>query len=1505
MSDPATHLQESVCRVRLSHAQPNDTAHGAANRQRVATEDERDQLVGWPGRIDSKVLQTTPLVGHINSFRRRDAAAWNAFTESHPDQKKWFQPASDASGPSLQLWNRHVQEAFERKLYWLIALPSESFASALGYRLLVEPDQRDGALHRRFWPPIPARGGVDVRPAPIRVCAVVAWLVPERVVKDIRPAIQYPPAASRSLSIAGPPVASSAAASSKPSVPLHVGLPQDQATRSASITYRALHTLGQCHSDWPLGAVAELLDNSYDANATRVDISLQASSGSALPTCQLRILDNGCGRTKRDLFSMLGKVGWSSKEQAHSTLSTIGKFGQGFKTGVFRLAASVLVLTKVPASAIHKGALEVAGMKKPESRYTVGFLALPGDGCAVNTFDGSSEWNMPFEAQVLSFDPLARALIVEPADSAVTAASLVASREVVLRRSPCNSDTAIAAAFDSIQSDSGTLLILTRLRMYGDQLELALADEPVDIQVRSHGQPLPGREWFDAGGRVKMDYSLRAYARVLYRDPTRMDIYVQGLKVPTRRAEVMLRAVELPGDTQLNKYEQVESNYKLHLGHSQWDVKEKLSGVMLYHDNRLISSYVLHTHLQAPYIGVLSTEGIAGVDVRNEKQGYQSTKAFHDLMDWVRQQCTAFSEAVSAAERDAGYVVVLDDWIQCDRCDKWRQYPSSERHNLEPYLHGSTLPWTCELNGWNEEEASCDKPQQASYNQAAPAATSASPAVSVAPAAAAGSGVNPLLTPTKAPRLLAGCAAFPTPAGVETVPSACKESSGMDLDQPPPSSPVRQLSDVNPASLGGTGAAAFEPPILIDQEPADLSSFGSLTDELGSGACATVYRVPHPTSIGFLALKKFHVSAGTDEMTKLLRELRHQHMVHHPNIVAIQSWIDQPLCLVTEYVDGDNLDVIIHGSGFGKEKFHLPPLKKHALLLGIASGMVALHDAHIVHSDLKPANIVIQGVRVACHGVPAVMADSITAKICDFGLAAQVKFHGKTRQSKQGGDGTPMYMPPEHLRATLPQLGGSYSDSDEEECAPTPRTSQVRKALDVWGFGVIAAELLSMDRISVIVGKPQRVFSDTSGCMPDPTDKRIVGTDRRFQKAVMEHYPFMCDPDVVGMRPYLKLLAACFTREPERRPTFKEIFAQLRIIGHNPIALDPSLPSTTLYRVLRCGQRVSADGIRAVVSDSSVTPQQHVDKATHAARSHFLSCTKSFEWALWYWCQRTLFPHRAGGAAGDTAAAATTQSSHPFIIRIDLSPADYATTIDMSSPDPSKPFRVSERYGISAEEVLVPRHIPLAAITAVYDVNRAPEVSGQHALLDHCRKHCVSMAANGATSLKSFADWRESLLKSIRFRSGWRAGGTFVDNLQRNSDRLTVRAEWLEEKATKANTTAENTSEGVDEEMGGGDDGEADPDMKDDTEGDDDVKMSAAGDAPTHTAAAAPVPAASPQHRPVTTKKKRASRDAGSSKPAAKKQATAPSGNSSKPTQSPAAASASDEQTSDEIEPQL
>lgn len=96
------------------------------------------------------------------------------------------------------------------------------------------------------------------------------------------------------------------------------------------------------------------------------------------------------------------------------------------------------------------------------------------------------------------------------------------------------------------------------------------------------------------------------------------------------------------------------------------------------------------------------------------------------------------------------------------------------------------------------------------------------------------------------------------------------------------------------------------------------------------------------------------LSSATVREIKLLRELQHDNVVHLHDVHLDPR--EKTLALVFEYADHDLHDIIVQS----KQK----PLSEYArksLMYQILKGVDYMHDAWVMHRDMKPQNILVVG----------------------------------------------------------------------------------------------------------------------------------------------------------------------------------------------------------------------------------------------------------------------------------------------------------------------------------------------------------------------------------------------------------------------------------------------------------------------------------------------------------------------------------------------------------------
>jgi len=161
---------------------------------------------------------------------------------------------------------------------------------------------------------------------------------------------------------------------------------------------------------------------------------------------------------------------------------------------------------------------------------------------------------------------------------------------------------------------------------------------------------------------------------------------------------------------------------------------------------------------------------------------------------------------------------------------------------------------------------------------------------------------------------------------------------------------------------------------------------------LGRGGMGEVYhaedfRLDQVVALKFLVPER---AADPAEQAGLRREVRLARGISHPNVCRVFDLVeaDGESLLAMELIDGEDLASLLARRG------RLPVEEAIAIACQIAAGLAAIHDGGLVHCDIKPANIRIDG-----RG---------RARILDFGVAVVAGEPGNGRRA-----GTLDYMAPE------------------------------------------------------------------------------------------------------------------------------------------------------------------------------------------------------------------------------------------------------------------------------------------------------------------------------------------------------------------------------------------------------------------------------------------------------------------------------------------------------------
>lgn len=389
----------------------------------------------------------------------------------------------------------------------------------------------------------------------------------------------------------------------------------------ARVHPKFLHSNATSHK-WAFGAIAELLDNAVDeisSGATFVKVDRISNPRDNSPA--LLFQDDGGGMDPERLRKCMS-LGYSSK----TSNSTIGQYGNGFKTSTMRLGADVIVFSR----SSHSGrATQSVGLLS----YT--FLRRTGQDDVIVPmidFDISDHWAEP--------------IVYGSQDDWST------NLKTILEWSPFATKMDLLQQFDDIKSH-GTRIIVYNLWLNDEGIyELNFDDDDEDITLRDEANQgntsKTNKRGLELQSHIsyRLRYSLRAYASILYlKKFTNFSIILRGkpieqfnildelklLKVITYRPQLAGTSKEILVETSLGFVK---------------DTPSSVCGFNIYHKNRLIRPF-----WKVTADGSSKGNGVVGVleanfiEPAHDKQDFERSSLFFKLESRLKQMVMDYWKA--------------------------------------------------------------------------------------------------------------------------------------------------------------------------------------------------------------------------------------------------------------------------------------------------------------------------------------------------------------------------------------------------------------------------------------------------------------------------------------------------------------------------------------------------------------------------------------------------------------------------------------------------------------------------------------------------------------------------------------------------------------------------------------------------------------------------------------------------------------------------------------------
>jgi len=259
-----------------------------------------------------------------------------------------------------------------------------------------------------------------------------------------------------------------------------------------------------------------------------------------------------------------------------------------------------------------------------------------------------------------------------------------------------------------------------------------------------------------------------------------------------------------------------------------------------------------------------------------------------------------------------------------------------------------------------------------------------------------------------------------------------------------------------------------------------------LDDVIGEGSMGIVYLATHARLGRRVAIKilRHEYADNPLALRRFFDEARAVNKISHPNVLEVTDFVERPgqdNYYVMELLEGVNLAELVEAGGM----LELP--RTVPIMTQLAKALEAVHDAGIVHRDVKPYNVIL----INREG------NQDFVKLVDFGIAQLSGEDGKLARDRSDTAtvvGTRRYMSPE-------QTTGAAVD----------------RRSDIYSFGAMLYELVT-GRPPIVVSTDFRIFTETLRTVP-PTRPRDCDNLPHDIPVALDELIMRCLAKAPGERP--------------------------------------------------------------------------------------------------------------------------------------------------------------------------------------------------------------------------------------------------------------------------------------------------------------------------------------------------------------------------------------------------